>query len=74
MDAEELPDADLEIGATKSNRMVFASGSSISDQHPTLVALGDTGEVTQHRFQQTSPTAFAGVLLRSCQRPATSQQ
>jgi hypothetical protein len=23
MDAEELPDADLEIGATKSNRMVL---------------------------------------------------
>jgi hypothetical protein len=29
MDAEELPDADLEIGATKSNRMVFASGSAV---------------------------------------------
>jgi hypothetical protein len=35
MDAEELPDADLEIGATKSNRMVFASGSVFSS-----IALG----------------------------------
>jgi hypothetical protein len=26
MGAEELPDADLEIGATKSDRTVFASG------------------------------------------------
>jgi hypothetical protein len=28
MDAEELPDADLEIGATTSSRAVVASGSS----------------------------------------------
>jgi hypothetical protein len=32
MDVEELPDADLEIGATKSSRMVFASGSAVSYQ------------------------------------------
>jgi hypothetical protein len=30
MDVEGLPEADLEIGATKGKRMVFASGSSVT--------------------------------------------
>jgi hypothetical protein len=45
MDAEEPPDADLEIGATKSNPMVIAGGSVVNDVVAHLMSAVDSSPI-----------------------------